>query len=65
MNLDKVNKPNVQMNEEQRRNLQNVKNNATQKINQGTSFVDSNLLSKFKNKNFKMVQNGPNPLESC
>ena len=63
MNLDKVNKPNINdsnrnvpnvnvpMNEEQRKKLQNVKNNAAQKINQGSSFLDSNLLNKFKNKN--------------
>jgi len=52
VNVPNVNVPNIPMNEEQRRKLQNVKNKAAQKINQGSSFLDSNLLSKFKNKNF-------------
>ena len=52
VNVPNVNVPNIPMNEEQRRKLQNVKNKAAQKINQGSSFLDSNLLNKFKNKNF-------------
>ena len=58
MNLDKTKGPkisssinqNVPLNEEQRMKLQNIKNKASQKINQGSSFIDSNLLSKFKTK---------------
>lgn len=66
MNLDRniskpnipVSKPNIQiprqnvLTDEQRERLNKTKQDASQKINQGTSFIDTNLLNRFRNKNY-------------
>ena len=62
MNLDRniskpnipVSKPNIQiprqnvLTDEQRERLNKTKQDASQKINQGTSFIDTNLLNNTK-----------------
>ena len=40
------------LSDEQKEKLNKTRQEAAKRINQGTSFIDSNLLSKFKNKNF-------------
>ena len=40
------------LSDEQKEKLNKTRQEAAKRINQGASFIDSNLLSKFKNKNF-------------
>jgi hypothetical protein len=55
MNLDKPKQ--VQLSDAQRKQLNNTKQAAATKINQGTDFIDSNLLNKFKNlKNINKIE---------